>query len=298
MVNALIALQENIINENTTFACYGGYHIGNFHQRCHHYGQVSLLNSIISSCNAYYSNTFRRLLDNGREGNLKKNYNLWRDYVLAFGLGKKLGTDAGYESEGIVRAGKYYDELYGEEKWKSLWVVSLAIGQGELGLTPLQMANMTAAIANRGYYFVPHVVKSISGGISIDTLFKTPNFTKIDPKYFEIIIDGMAGVVMPGGTAPIAAINGITVCGKTGTAENPHGDDHSIFVAFAPKKNPKIALSVYVENGGFGSTYAAPMASLVIEKYLRDSIARPALEERMITTDFVNTEEDKDKKPR
>jgi len=170
-------------------------------------------------------------------------------------------------------------------------VISMAIGQGEIGTTPLQMANMTAAIANRGYYYIPHIVKSIGNNNRIDTCYTTKYNISIDSVYFEEVILGMEAAVNggPGATARIAALNDIVVCGKTGTAENPHGEDHSVFIAFAPKKDPKIAISVYVENSGFGATYAAPIASLMIEKYIKGDISDTNiwLEKRMVELNLI-----------
>ena len=190
----------------------------------------------------------------------------------------------------MVPTKETYDRVYGEKGWKSLTLVSMAIGQGELGTTPLQMANMTAAIANRGYYYTPHIVKEIEGDSKLDERFYEKQYTKIDSFYFEIAIEGMDlavnGEAGSGSTARSAQIPGITVCGKTGTAENPHGEDHSIFIAFAPKKDPKIAIAVYIENGGFGSTWAAPTAKLMMEKYLNDSISVPWWEEHVLNADI------------
>ena len=178
---------------------------------------------------------------------------------------------------------EYYDNIYGEEHWNFLTVRSLAIGQGELGITPLQLANLAATIANRGYYYTPHIVKEIDGEEQIDQQFLEPHFTSIDSIHFEPVADGMEGAVnKPGGTSWRARVNGFVVCGKTGTAENPPNEDHSIFIAFAPKHEPKIAISVIVENGGFGNIWAAPIASLVAEQFLTDSISRPWMEEYVL----------------
>ena len=199
---------------------------------------------------------------------------------------------------GLIPNSSYYDKIYRAGKWKALNVVSLAIGQGELGTTPLQMANMTAAIANRGFFYTPHVVKNIGGEAQIDERFKNPQQTLIDSSYFETVIKGMElavnGPAGSGSTARTAAIDGITVCGKTGTAENPHGKDHSIFIAFAPKEDPKIALSVYIENGGFGSTWAAPTAKLMIEKYLNRKISVKWWEDYILNANLLDRHEEED----
>ncbi|MBA7555087.1 Peptidoglycan D,D-transpeptidase MrdA [subsurface metagenome] len=264
---------------------------------CHYHNTpLNLPEAIQNSCNAYFCNVFRRILDNPVYPSVREGYNSWRDHVLSFGFGQKPESDFTFELKGFVPMDSYYDRYYGKTGWSSLTVLSLAIGQGELGITPLQMANMTAIIANHGYYFTPHIVKEIEGEKIIDERFYSKHFTTIDSIYFPIIIDGMDKAVNDslgsGSTARIARINDIIVCGKTGTAENPHGEDHSIFVAFAPKDNPKIALSVYVENGGFGATYAAPIASLMIEKYLKREISRQWLENYILETDLIHNEKE------
>jgi len=297
VINGLIGLQEKVIFRQTEFYCYEGYNSGNIHVGCHYHDTpLNLPEAIQNSCNAYFCNVFRRILDNPVFPSVREGYNSWRDHVLSFGFGQKLESDFTFELKGFVPMNSYYDRYYGETGWSSLTVLSLAIGQGELGITPLQMANMTAAIANHGYYFTPHIIKEIEGETVIDERFYSKHITTIDSIYFPIIIDGMDRAVNgppdSGSTARIARINDITVCGKTGTAENPHGEDHSIFVAFAPKDNPKIALSVYIEKGGFGATYAAPIASLMIEKYLNREITRQWLENNILETDLIHSEKE------
>ena len=297
VINGLIGLQEKVIFRQTEFYCYGGYNSGNIHVNCHYHNTpLNLPEAIQNSCNAYFCNVFRRILDNPVYPSVREGYNSWRDHVLSFGFGQKPESDFTFELKGFVPMDSYYDRYYGKTGWSSLTVLSLAIGQGELGITPLQMANMTATIANHGYYFTPHIVKEIEGETVIDERFYSKHFTTIDSVYFPIIIDGMDKAVNDslgsGSTARIARISDIIVCGKTGTAENPHGEDHSIFVAFAPKDNPKIALSVYVENGGFGATYAAPIASLMIEKYLKREISRKWHENYILETDLIHNEKE------
>jgi penicillin-binding protein 2 len=286
-INGLIGLQENVITPNTIFGCSNGYlFVG-----CHtHQSPLDLTGAIKNSCNSYFCQTFRRILDNPRYLSVSAAYEKWREYLDQFGFGRTLGSDFTNELPGFVPLLDYYDRFYGKNKLKSLNVISLAIGQGEIGTTPLQMANMTAAIANRGYYYTPHIVKEIGGGKSLNSRFKIKHQINIDTANFETIISGMEGAVsgVPGATARVAAIKDIIVCGKTGTAQNPHGDDHSVFIAFAPKDNPKIAIAVYVENAGFGSTYAAPVASLMIEKYIRDSVSNKYMEQRILN---LNLEE-------
>ncbi len=286
LVNALIGLQEGVITEYSVFNCFGGYTAGNFHMHCHHNGAINFIYSIQGSCNAYYCNVFDRILRYKHFSTIGERYTEWRNFVLQFGLGKKLDTDLAQELKGYIPKAKHFDKFYGKDKWKPLNLISMAIGQGELGFSPMQMANMTAAIANRGYFYPPHLIKKIGETDTIPSHFTQKQKINIDSVFFEKVITGMERVMWPGGTAPNAFVDGLYICGKTGTAENPHGKDHSIFVAFAPKNNPQIAISVYVENAGFGSTWAAPIASLMIEKYLRDTITRPYVEQRMENATF------------
>jgi len=289
-INGLIGLQEEVITENTKFGCNHGYmNVG-----CHgHASPLDLPAAVANSCNSYFCQTFRYILENRKYSTVEEAYGQWKKYIDEFGFGHSLGTDFVNETSGFIPSSEYYDRYYGRNRWKALTVISLAIGQGEISTTPLQMANTTAAIANRGYYYTPHIVKGIGEAGMIDPKFKEKHYIDIDSVNFEKIILGMEGAVggIPGATATVAAIPGIVVCGKTGTAQNNHGDDHSIFIAFAPKENPKIAIAVFVENAGFGATYAAPIASLMIEKYLTGTItsnASKAKEQRMLS---LNLEE-------
>ena len=282
-INGLIGLQEEVITENTKFGCsYGYMHVG-----CHgHASPLDLPAAVANSCNSYFCQTFRYILENRKYSTVEEAYGQWKKYIDEFGFGRSLETDFVNENAGFIPSSSYYDRYHGRNRWKALTVISLAIGQGEITTTPLQMANATAAIANRGYYYTPHIVKGIGENGMIDPKFKEKHYIDIDSAHFEKIILGMEGAIgsIPGATARRAAIPGIVLCGKTGTAQNPHGDDHSVFVAFAPKDNPKIAIAVFVENAGFGATYAAPVASLMIEKYLTGTIsgiARKAEEQRM-----------------
>jgi penicillin-binding protein 2 len=277
-INGLIALQEGVITPTTIFGCNRGYlFVG-----CHaHSSPLNLEGAIMNSCNAYFCQAFRRVLENSKYSSISAAYTKWKSYLDEFGFGKKLGSDFMNELPGFIPEVSYYDADHGKNKWKATTVISLAIGQGEIGTTPLQMANMTAAIANRGYFYTPHVVKSIGGIPITDERYTKRHTISIDPQNFEEIVKGMEDAVI-GGTARVAAIKDIVVCGKTGTAQNPHGKDHSVFVAFAPKDNPKIAIAVYVENAGFGATYAAPIASLLMEKYIKGEVSNKALETRML----------------
>ena len=287
LVNGLIALQEGTINPNTSFTCRQGYYYPGGKVGCHaHSSPVRLDFSITTSCNAYYCNVFKSLMDDG--ASTEANYKKWREYLTAFGFGKPLGIDLPSENSGFIPKTEYYDKFYGRNRWKGLTIISLSIGQGEIGISPIQMANMCATIANRGSYYIPHFIKGFaSNPDSIPPEFKEKQKIPIDSVYWELIVNGMENVVLNGTGRRAQFSKDISVCGKTGTAQNPHGKDHSIFIAFAPKNNPKIAIAVYVENVGFGSTWAAPIASLMIEKYLTNEITRPAEEERMVKADLL-----------
>lgn len=293
-INGLIALQEKVIVPSTEFGCSNGYHAGSLTVGCHsHSSPLNLAEAVANSCNSYFCNAYRRILENPRYSSVAEAYDNWKRYLDEFGFGKKLGSEFPNELNGIVKSSSYFDSWHGKGRWKALTVISMAIGQGELGTTPLQMANMTAAIANRGYYFTPHIVRSIGDGKSIDQKYLQKHLISIDSVNFEAVILGMEAAVNggPGGTARSVAMSDIIICGKTGTAENPFGEDHSVFIAFAPKDDPKIAIAAYVENAGFGATYAAPVASLMIEKYLNRTIAenRKWMEQRMLNLNLVDS---------
>lgn len=288
LINALIGLQEKVIYSGSKFNCDEGYVYGEEKRKmkCHpHRSPLNLIESISNSCNAYFCNVYRAIIE--KYPNTYEGYDVWRNYVTSFGLGNWLNNDLPTGQKGFVPTPNFYDRIYGKNRWKSLTNLSLSIGQDALLTTPIQMANMTAAIANRGYYYTPHIVKSIEND-SIDDRFSKPIRTMVDSSLFEIVIKGMQEVVEDEelGTSNIAKMENITVCGKTGTAQNPHGEDHSIFIGFAPKDNPKIALAVYVENGGWGSTWAVPIASLMIEKYLNDTIERDWLEKKIVEAEI------------
>lgn len=282
LINGMIGLQEGTLVPSNSYSCSMGYHAGGLTVGCHrHPSPLNLVGGIQNSCNAYFCIAFRNILDNKEYASISEAYNMWRYHVLSFGFGNKLGTDIPNELKGYIPDVGYYDRYHGKGRWKSLTVISLSIGQGEIGITPLQMANMAATIANRGYYYTPHLVKKIKGKDQIDAKFRKKHFTNIDTAYFSTIIEGMS-MAVKAGTATVARMPDVEVCAKTGTAQNPHGEDHSIFIAFAPRNNPKIAISVYVENGGFGATWAGPVASLLIEKYLKDTLSRPWLEQHLL----------------
>lgn len=283
-VNALTFLQEDIIRPQTCFGCRMGYQVGHFHLGCHnHRSPLNLSESIQHSCNAYYCYAFRNMLDNPKYGSVSAAFEVWKNHVVAFGFGYRLGVDMPSEDRGYIPNSQVYDKLYGKNRWKSLNIVSLSIGQGEVTATPAQIANLAAAIANKGYWYTPHFLKSVADADTVIAFEK--HDVNVDSHYFEPIIKGMEMAVnaTDGGTARVARLDSIVVCGKTGTAQNPHGKDHSVFMAFAPKDNPRIAIAVLVENAGFGATWAAPIASLMIEKYLKGNIApqRQWLEDRI-----------------
>jgi len=286
MMNALIALEEGSINLNTRFSCAG---TGSLPIRCthSHVSPLGVVDAIRESCNPFMWNTFRSIINSRSRSS--EGFNLWKEYVDSFGFGKKLGTDLVNENKGNVPSEEYYNRYFGAGRWSALTVRSLAIGQGELGITPLQMANYAAIMANRGHYFIPHTVKNIEDQ-EIKPEFRNRVETKISPEHFEPIIDGMQMVVENTNASVFMRIPGLIMCGKTGTVQNPHGKDHAAFMAFAPRENPQIAISVYVENSGFGSTFAAPIASLLVEKYLKRDIAesRKWVETRMLEMDLIN----------
>lgn len=288
----LIALQEKAIVPSTSFGCNNGYLFVGCHS---HPSPLNLSEAIMHSCNSYFCQTFRKIMENTTHNSVSEAYLKWGRYLSDFGFGDKLNTDFPNELPGFIPSLEYYEKIHGKGRLKALNIISIAIGQGEIGTTPLQMANMTAAIANRGYFYTPHIVRSVSGIAGSNPEFVTRHFTGIDSVNFIPVIEGMDLVVSggPGATARSIAIEGITICGKTGTAENPHGDDHSVFIAFAPRDNPKIAIAVYVENAGFGSTYAAPIASLMIEKYLTGEIKSKWREENTLKLNLMGNEADR-----
>lgn len=288
VINALVAQQFGLVNPGTTYVCGGGYRYGNRVMGCTHvHGGTNLTQSIQYSCNTYYGYVFNKMIDHSGMRSVE-GYKRWRDAVAKFGIGSKLNIDLPNERKGLLPSADYYTKRWGSETWTSSFNISLSIGQGELGITPLQMANVMAIVANRGYYYNPHLIKAIGEKKIIKPEYTKKNNVGIDRRYFDSVIEGMSRVVnQPGGTAIYSKIPGIEMCGKTGTVQNPHGADHSVFVAFAPRENPKIAIAVMVENSGFGATWSAPIASLMVEKYLRDSISRPAAYKDRITQAYL-----------
>ena len=286
LVNGLIGLQEGVLKPEYMYPCSKGYHFGAGHKLgCHgHKSPLNMEESIMMSCNAYYCYVLKNILDNRKYDSVADGLDAWHKYVESFGFGRKLGSDFPAELAGSIPTSKTYNRAYGRGRWNSTTVISLSIGQGEILATPMHLANLCATIANRGHYYIPHIIKA-SEGVEIDPRFTEPQYTKVDTVHFPKLIRGMWRAVNSGagmgGTAWIAHIDSLDVCGKTGTAQNPRGADNSVFICFAPMDHPKIAIAAYVENGGFGATYAAPMASLMVEKYLKGSVKRTDLEKRM-----------------
>ena len=293
ILNALIGLQEGVINENTTITCNAGhYYSRNAFMGCHNpFGTISnLRKGIYNSCNTYFARTYRGIID--KYGKSSEGLDNWATHMKSFGLGNYLGYDLSIGKKGFIPESDYYNRFYGTNRWGSSTTISNSIGQGEILTTPIQMANFATAIANRGFYIKPHFVKSVNNKLMNN---REKNYTTIDKENFEIVIDGMVDVV-DRGTARIAKINGISVAGKTGTVENfiliknekKQLTDHSTFIAFAPADDPKIAVSVFIENGYWGSRWAAPIASLIIEKYLKEDVGRKWLENRMVNGSLID----------
>lgn len=285
----LILLQENIITEGTMFPCYRGYINGGLKVGCHPHGSpLPLKPALQTSCNAYFCWGFKAMIDRkSKYGSAANAFETWKNYLVELGYGYRLGVDIPGESRGFIPNAKFYNKVYGEDRWSANSIISVAIGQGEVLATPLQIANLGATIANRGWYFTPHIVKSVEDTVLQDE-YRTRHTPSIEKRNFDIIAEGMR-MAVTGGTCRIANLKNVEVCGKTGTAQNPHGRDHSVFMGFAPYHNPKIAICVYVENAGYGATFGVPIGSLVMEKYLNGTIAdeRKYLEERMLNSNTI-----------
>ena len=271
LVNGLIGLQEGVLDMDMAYPCYQGYHFGSHKLGCHnHWSPLRLEEAIMMSCNGFFCYVLRNILENKKYKNIDEALDKWNDYVQSFGFGHKLGSDFPAELGGTL---------------------PISIGQGEVGVTPLQIANLAAIMANRGWYKIPHIVKA-SEGVEIDPKYNERQYTMVDTTNFKKVINGMWRAVNNGPgtgcTAWVAAVDGLDICGKTGTAQNPRGADNSVFICFAPKDDPKIAVAAYVENAGFGATWAAPIASLLIEKYLKGETSRPDLENRVMQGDLMS----------
>lgn len=270
LVCGLIGMQEGVLSPSMRYGCSRGYvYAPGKKLGCHeHRSPLSFSEAVRMSCNAYFCNVFKNVLENKQYSSTAEAFDKWASYVRAFGFGSKLGTDYPGELGGTIPASSYYDKIYGRGHWRFSSVVSLSIGQGEIGATPLQIANLAAILANRGWYITPHLLSDTEA---------ERHETGIERKYFEPAVEGMYEAVnmtvADGATATLARVRGLDICGKTGTAQNPHGDDHSVFICFAPRENPQIAVAAYIENGGWGGSTAAPIASLLIEQYLNGEVA-------------------------
>ncbi len=285
-LNALIGLQEGVIDTQERISCHGGYNYGGKRPLgCHHHrSPLAMIDGIAISCNSYFATVYRRIIE--KYPTPQEGIDNWRRHLTSFGLGNYMGYDLPSGRKGLIPDSKFYNRYYPSHNWYAVTTISNAIGQGEVLLTPMQMVNFTAAIANRGWFYKPHILKKVMGVDTIPKKYTVKNFTTIDAAYFEPVVEGMHEVYNTG-TASYLRIPGIEICGKTGTAENYSRingkrmklTDHSIFVAFAPKDNPKIAIAVFVENGYWGSRWAGRIAGLMIEKYLRGTISRKDMED-------------------
>jgi penicillin-binding protein 2 len=286
LVQALVGQQLGFIGPGTVYSHAGAP------VKCHAHGPVDLRGAIRLSCNPYFYHAFRKMIYDNTTGDTyersAKGLQRWADLVANFGFGRKLGVDLGNEKKGILPNVDYYNAVYkGEKSWKFSNIYSISIGEGEIVVSPLKMANLAAIIANRGWYIPPHVVKGVGLTKSIDPFYKTPVKVGVESKYFNVVIDGMQDAVTNGTVGPDGRIPDIQMVGKTGTSQNQKGKDHSIFIAFAPRDNPKIAIAVFVENAGFGGSAAAPIASLVVEKYLKRKVDRKAVETKFMNMNYL-----------
>ena len=282
----LILLQEGIITTSTAFPCHRGYINGGLRVGCHRHGSpLALKPALQTSCNAFFCWGFKYMIDKrSKYGSSANAFEIWKKHLVSMGYGYRLGVDLPGESRGFIPNDRFYNKFYGEGRWSANTIISVSIGQGEILASPIQIANLCATIANRGWFITPHIVKSIQDTVLPAELLKK-RYPTIDQKYFPEIAEGMR-MAVTGGTCRKANLPDIEVAGKTGTAQNPHGKDHSAFIGFAPYNNPKIAVCVYVENAGFGAAFGVPIGSLIIEKYLKGEISpnRRGMEEQMMTT--------------
>ncbi len=282
----LIFLQEGVVTTSTMYPCHRGY-VNGLRVGCHGHGSpIALKPALQTSCNAYFCWGFKNMID--RRGTKPgEQFTKWKNYMVEMGYGYRLGVDLPSESRGFIPNTDFYSKSFRGANWTANSIISVSIGQGEVLATPLQIANLGATIANRGWFRTPHVVKEIADS-AIDSKYDEKHQPHIKPQYYEDVAEGMRMAVL-GGTCRLANIPGLDVCGKTGTAQNPHGRDHSAFMGFAPYHNPKIAIAVYVENAGFGATFGVPIGSLMIEKYLKGEIdpSRKHIEERMLNSNTI-----------
>ncbi len=289
-IMGIIGLEEGVITDRTIYHSRGAYYSRGLRVGDHAPpGLYNVTKAIQLSSNAYFCDLFEKILNQKKYGSVEQAFIQWKSYLDAYGMGQKLGIDIPNEVKGLTPSNEYYNKIYGKGRWKAPTIISLSIGQGELLVTPLQLSNLMVVLATRGYYITPHLVSDVAQNDTKLKLRLQKHQLPISQDNFDIVINAMEDVVTQG-TARIAKIDDIIICGKTGTVENPHGEDHSIFAAFAPKDNPQIAIAVVVENSGYGSTWAAPIASLMIEKYLTDSIRtnRLWLRDRILKANLIN----------
>ncbi|MBR4826914.1 MAG: penicillin-binding protein 2 [Bacteroidales bacterium] len=295
LVNGLVGLQDGVLKPNMYYPCYGGYVYTSSGRKlgCHyHRTPLNMEDAVMMSCNGYFCHVMRTILENPAYKSTEEAYDHWREMVTSFGFGQKLGSDFPSELSGNIPTSDFYNKRYRKGHWRFPTIVSLSIGQGEILTTPLQIANLAAIMANRGYYYIPHVVKA-SEGVEIDPKYYERNYTLVDTLHFPKMVRGMWKAVNQfddGATANVAYVQGLNICGKTGTAQNPHGKDNSVFICFAPMDNPKIAVAAYIENAGSGASWASPISSLLVEKYLRGEISpeRKDLEARVLRTKLIH----------
>lgn len=281
---ALTFLQEGIITPASAYPCSHGFHFKGLKVGCHAHGSpLPLVPAIATSCNGYFCWGLYYMFGNRQKyKTVGDAMTRWKDHMVSMGFGYKLGIDLPGEKRGMIPNAPFYDKVY-RNRWSGLTVISISIGQGEVNLTPLQIANLGATIANRGYYIIPHVVKEVQG-MPLDTLYTRKHHTMVQPKHYDAVIEGMRQAVL-GGTCRAANSSSYEVCGKTGTAQNPHGQDHSVFMGFAPRENPKIAICVYVENGSWGATYGVPIGALMMEQYINGGLSE---ESEVTASEFEN----------
>jgi penicillin-binding protein 2 len=288
LANAIIGLEEGLLGEGVRYSC-NGPRTAPIKCTHNHETPLPLESAIRESCNSYFFQAFRATIN--KYPNAEEGFEAWRNHLIDLGIGQRIGGDLYAETAGNVPKTTYYDRFFGKGHWNVMTIRSLSIGQGELLLTPLQLANMVSVIANKGFYIAPHIVRSVLDYDRTENVLSfDKHVTKANPYMFQVITDGMEKVVESGTARAAAKVEGLAICGKTGTIQNPHGEAHSAFVAFAPKDDPKIAICVYVENGVWGARYAAPIASLIIEKYLNDSISpkRKPLQDAMLSADLIS----------
>ncbi len=288
MANDMIGLQMGVITKTTRFSCQGP---GSSPIKCthNHVSPLDVYMAIQQSCNPFHWQVFRAIMNDPEYGTIKERYDVWRNHLLSMGFGRKLNTDLAFEMKGNLPPSDVFDKIYGKGSWNSMTIRSLSIGQGEILATPLQLVNYATLVANRGFFYPPHVVRATGNEKNQTKYSSDKNIPTINVEYIDVVRQGMMEVFEgEHGTARAWKLDSITMAGKTGTADNPHGKPHSNFIAFAPVENPQIAICVIVENAGFGATWAAPIATLMIEKYITRTVKRKELEERMINANLLN----------